>query len=223
MMTLSDCLISVVANVKYLLDHSLGDLESVRGEILDRIEQARSDARSSGIDDTLFGEGLFPVVAWIDESLMCSNWSGAMEWRQKLLQKAFFGIANAGTEFYRRMPISLASDPAKREVLTVYYMVLQMGFEGQYGLRKNEHELVAVRKHLHTLLAPDGTLMQQKYLLPGAYPPEQSESTGQQVSSRKSINSVLLWSVPSVIVLLLFFIYGWIVQSMAHNVVGHIN
>ena len=223
MVTLSDCLIPVLAYLKDKLDHTLPETDRLRQEILSRIDSARSIARKSGISEKTFESGLFPVVAWIDESLMCANWPGSIDWRKNLLQKSFFKISNGGVEFYRRMPLQETTDPETLEILSVYYMVLQLGFKGQYGLERNEHESLKVRKHLQTILEPDRTALERGKIFPTAYLAIEDPAQTTKVASRKSLNTVFVWVVPSAMVLILFFLYDRIIQSMVQNVIGHLH
>ena len=222
MMTLSDCLIPVLAYVKDRLDHSLPDTSTLREEILDRIENARSQAKISGISGKTFESGLFPAVVWIDESLMCANWPGAVDWSKNMLQKTFFRITNGGVEFYRRMPQE-TKDPDDREILSIYYMALQLGFKGQYALESNEHEASRIRKHLQGILAPDRPALEREKIFPDGYLTREDPKTTTKVASRKSLNTVFVWLVPSLMVLILFVLYDRIIHTMTRNVLRHLH
>ncbi|MHB1731615.1 MAG: DotU family type IV/VI secretion system protein [Leptospirillum sp.] len=222
MTTLSDCLIPVLAYTKDKLDRTLPEAEKLRQEIRARIDLARSCAKSAGIPETSFENALFPVVVWIDESLMCANWPGADEWSRNMLQKTFFRITNGGVEFYRRMPLE-GGDPESREILSLYHMALQLGFRGQYALERTEHEVQKVRKHLQDLLGPDRSVFEQEKIFPEGYLVREDAKTTTKVASRKTLNTVFIWLVPSVMVLVLFLLYDRIIHSMTQNVLRHLH
>ena len=222
MMTLKDCFIPVLAHVKNTLDRTPPDHATVRQEILDRIERARNEGRQAGFDEETIDKGLFPVVAWIDESLMCANWPGADEWSRNMLQKTFFRITNGGVEFYRRMPLE-GGDPESREILSLYHMALQLGFRGQYALERTEHEVQKVRKHLQDLLGPDRSVFEQEKIFSEGYLVREDAKTTTKVASRKTLNTVFIWLVPSVMVLVLFLLYDRIIHSMTQNVLRHLH
>lgn len=222
MTTLSDCLIPLLAFVKDRLERSLPETNTLRREILDRIEKARSQAKSSGISDTHFESGLFPAIVWIDESLMCANWPGAVDWSRNMLQKSFFRITNGGVEFYRRMPQE-TKDPNAREILSIYLMALKLGFRGQYGLESNGHEAARIQKHLQSILEPDLPIFEREKIFPSGYLTREGPEGQTKVASRKTLNTVFVWLVPSLMVLVLFVLYDRIIHQMTRNVLRQLH
>jgi len=223
MMTLSDCLIPVLAYVKDKLDRSLPETDQLRAEIMLRIEKARRLAKNSGISEKTFERGLFPAVVWIDESLMCANWTGSVDWSKNMLQKTFFRITNGGVEFYRRMPLQETGDPESREILSLYHMTLQLGFKGQYALERNGHEALKIQKTLQSILKPDSSALDRDKIFPDGYLTSEDPKTTTKVASRKSLNTVFIWLVPSVMVLILFLLYDRIIHSMTQNVLRNLH
>jgi type VI secretion system protein ImpK len=224
MAALTDYYVPIASWVK---DRLMGKCQSsaleIRAEIMSRIERARRAAKESGIDEKLFENGLFPVVVWIDEILMCTEWPGADEWRSMLLQKEHFRIVNGGVEFFRRLS-ALGPEPADREVLGVYYMILHLGFQGQLGMKGGESGALQVRQRLQGLLEPaknpDG-----EFLFAGVLPATAALSgKTPEVSLRKRrTKTILLWGSPPLVLLILYVVFDRIVHHMVQNALTHLN
>ena len=223
MAILTDYFVPVAAWVREQLGRPLPEPAPLRAEILSRIEQARRLAREGGVEERLFEAGLFPVVAWIDESLMSANWAGAVEWSRGLLQKSLFRTGNGGVEFFRRLS-ALGPEPADREVLGVYYMILHLGFQGQLGMKGGESGALQVRQRLQGLLEPaknpDG-----EFLFAGVLPATAALSgKTPEVSLRKRrTKTLLLWGSPPLVLLILYVVFDRIVHHMVQNALTHLN
>ena len=224
MAILTDHFVPVAAWVREQLGRPLPEPALLRAEILSRIEQARSLTREAGVEERLFEAGLFPVVAWIDESLMSANWAGALEWSRGLLQKSLFRTGNGGVEFFRRLS-ALGSGPEDREVLAVYYMILQLGFQGQYGALGEESSSLPVRRQLQAILEPVSSSSEGKALFPEALPGETAlpGSSPEGQSRKRRIRTLLLWGAPPAFLLILFLVFDRIVHQMAGDVMGHLH
>ena len=223
--SLTDFYVPIAAWVREKLGKPLPETLELRAEIVARIEQARLAARDAGILDQVFDAGLFPVVVWIDESLMCANWGGAQEWRTMLLQKAYFRTGNGGVEFFRRLS-ALGAEPTDREILAVYYMILQLGFQGQYGMDEDANASLPVRRQLQTILEPVRLgSAEQEVLFPGTLPEKTALPGASQEhrTRRRRIGTVLLWAVPPGVLLILFVIFDRIVHGMVQDVMGHLH
>jgi len=128
-MRLLDCFIKIFVYVPDFLA-AAGEYETFRAKLASLIDEARNDARRISVSDADFDAALFAVVAWIDETVMCSQWPGADRWRKSTLQMQFFRSSRAGVEFYARLEGLTAS---QRQVREVYYMALASGFRGRFA------------------------------------------------------------------------------------------
>ena len=221
MAILTDSFVPVVAWVREQMSRTLPEPVSLRAEILSRIERARLAAREEGVEEKTFEAGLFPVVAWIDESLMSANWSGSIEWSRMLLQKALFRTGNGGVEFFRRLS-ALGSGPEEREILAVYYMILQLGFQGQYGALGEESSSLPVRRQLQTLLEPAAIGAEGAALFPASRAKEAALPAGgaEGRDRDRRLRSLLFWILPPALLLVLFVVFDRIVHSMAQDMMG---
>jgi type VI secretion system protein ImpK len=219
MAALTDYYVPVAAWVKDQLMRGvpLQPIE-IRAEIVSRIERARRAAKEAGIEEKVFDDGLFPVIVWIDESLMCADWSGANEWRSMLLQKAHFKIVNGGVEFFRRLS-ALGPDPMDREILAVYYMILHLGFQGQFGMKGGENGALQVRQRLQNLLEPV-RLSEGGTLFAGVLPASLalSSASAETRNRKRRTKTLLVWGTPPAVLLILYGVFDRIIHQMVQNV-----
>lgn len=93
----------------------------------------------------------FPLVAFIDETILHSNWEHRERWRDHPLQLDLFGERAAGVRFFEHLEKVRRGGEAKRDLLEVYHLCLTLGFEGQYrisGRDKLQPLIEEVRREL---------------------------------------------------------------------------
>lgn len=112
-------------------------------------------------------EVAFPLVAFIDEIILGSNWEHRERWRDRPLQLDLFGERTAGQRFFKRLEELRREGSARREILEVYHLCLTLGFAGSYrvsGIEALQPVIDALRRDLGYLpldqrevrLAPNG-------------------------------------------------------------------
>jgi len=77
-------------------------------------------------------EARFALVAWIDETILKSSWSGREEWLREPLQLTLFRTNRAGDEFYDHL---MALRPEQNYAREMFFLCLCLGFEGGYAGR----------------------------------------------------------------------------------------
>ncbi len=91
----------------------------------------------------------YALAAFVDESVLASEWSGRLEWMSEPLQLEFFGEHLAGEGFFRRLGALRQGGEANADTLELYYVCLQLGFEGVYRMRGLE-QLMALQVDLRS-------------------------------------------------------------------------
>jgi type IV/VI secretion system ImpK/VasF family protein len=85
-------------------------------------------------------EARFAMVAFADEMILRSDWSGREEWLASLLQLQLFQTNRAGDEFYQHLQNLRPDQTHAREA---YFLSLALGFEGAYaGMPAERAELI---------------------------------------------------------------------------------
>jgi len=85
-------------------------------------------AVEAGHDVRVVDSARFALFALIDEKLL-ENRSMAIEWRHATLQETYYGISNAGSQFYSRLQRDIRM---KRKSVWIYWWSLLAGFKGAH-------------------------------------------------------------------------------------------
>ena len=90
-----------------------------------------------------FDEFLYPLIAWIDETILISDFKDKKLWRKYLLQKTFFNTTNAGYDFFTKIKLLPNED---FELRVIYLYCLFLGFKGRYCYEKDKITLEYIFK-----------------------------------------------------------------------------
>src|SRR5688572_12594425 len=113
-------------------------------DMLDRVEERLRDA---GLAQSDVSDVVLALVAFLDESIIRSDWEHKTEWRASPLQYDRFGRDDAGEEFFSRLTTMRAERTVRTDVLQIYFLCLTLGFKGRYALAP-EHEWESLRSQV---------------------------------------------------------------------------
>jgi len=168
MLKLGDCFMEVMAYTVCLcqgrLDASPSYTEA-RQHIDELIENTRRTCIEAGFQEE-WEEALFAVCAWIDETVLCSEWSERDRWQDNQLQLVHFHTTNAGNEFFSRLN---ALAPEALPVREVYAYCLALGFKGRYFVPEDADKIQEIRKVVMHYLGEDKEAEGEEKLFPEAY------------------------------------------------------
>jgi type VI secretion system protein ImpK len=137
------------------------DPDALRAEIKKLFTELDAAAASAGKDPALVQAVRYALCAFVDEIVLSSSWNIRQDWASRPLQMEYFNDFTAGEEFYRRIDsLRGGDDPARREALEVYALILGLGFRGKYGGMAGLEELRALRARLHAELSGGKTQAQ---------------------------------------------------------------
>lgn len=185
------------------------------------IAKAQSLALRSNIMGSDFEQGLFAVLAWADEKLLASAWTGARRWSRHLLQKKYFNTTKAGVEFFDRLH-GLPS--GKKEVREVYALCLALGFSGRYGYERDLQGLREIRAQLNQALGTSAESLGgvTEHIFPDAYKPAllQMQSAHKKPKWALGLSSFQAGAIifPIIVLIILSVIYYYSIELMVHNV-----
>ena len=193
----------------------IGSAEDLSSNIENFIETAKNEAFASGLSLEKFHQGLFPVVAWIDESVSgMKSWPDSYAWQKFLLQRRYFKTSLAGVEFYKRL--SNLSDQSE-EVRELYLIALCMGFLGKYTNNPKDGELAELKQKQYKLIT-SATKSQvnlwqtaESQLFPFAY---QNKNLPLIVNDDSWISwftpkNILIFIVPPLVLIVLIVCLNW--------------
>jgi type VI secretion system protein ImpK len=125
------CADVLVTAVQLTADSSAAASGDLRQRLISSLDRMVSDGRRLGISDSDLAEARYALVAFIDEQIMRSDWSGRAEWMQRPLQLDLYRENTAGENFFVRLRALLRSGDRPIAV-EIYYLCLVLGFEGAY-------------------------------------------------------------------------------------------
>jgi len=80
----------------------------------------------------------FALVAFIDETIINSNWSQKEIWQSFPLQLELFNRYDAGDEYYVYLDSFRKHPQNHADLLEIYYQCMALGFKGKYQFQKRE-------------------------------------------------------------------------------------
>ncbi|GJM44549.1 MAG: hypothetical protein DHS20C21_13910 [Gemmatimonadota bacterium] len=179
------------------------ELRAKIGEYLDRIDQ---QGQRVGIPREDLEAAKFPLVAFIDETILNSNWEGRELWRERPLQLDRYGETVAGERFFERLDKLRAQGSAKAELMEIYYLCLALGFEGKYKILGKD-KLRALVEDVRRDLGYSRPLSGKEPISPHGRRKETSRSSAEEGFPIARVSAICLGSLVGVF-LILYFVIG---------------
>jgi type VI secretion system protein ImpK len=170
-MRLSDTFMELMSYTTHLLqefkDRKPVDYEHVRQQYAALYRRSLKQAQADGYLDKDWQEAWFAVSVWIDEMILCADWSEKDKWQRKQLQLEYFETLNGGEEFFTRLS---ALSPSQGQIREVYLYCLAMGFKGRFYSPEDEEKLTKIQQDNLLLIHESPELViTSKTLFPEAY------------------------------------------------------
>ena len=130
------------------------ELDEFRESLLTSFDEYERNCYSQQVTTSLMQEVKFALTAMCDEFVMSSGAHFRMDWMSRPLQLEFFGNNRAGEEFFERLAKLRTGGEQKLAALEVYYICLQLGFEGIYkvkGIEQLKALIVDVRAQIEDI------------------------------------------------------------------------
>ncbi len=222
-MRLSDSLIEIIAYTALVTrDGGAAQLpfEQVQGKMQQLIGHSESLAAEHHFSQEDYQLGRFAVFAWVDETILSSNWEGRHQWQRDPLQRKYFQTSDAGELFYERLN---TIGPHQRDVREVYYLCLSLGFTGQYINAGDDFMLEQLRVSNLKLLTGSSTgvpTLENRELFPESYPVDSADGPRQPKKRSMSGFTVICAAAPLVLFGVLYIIYHFILGSIGDNLIG---
>ncbi len=221
-MRLVDCFLKPLAYAAYLgglSDDAAVTLPQATQNLHRLLAESEQMASQADFVQQEYHEARFAVCAWIDETILNSDWPERDQWLGALLQRMFYATNRAGEEFYTRM--QNLSD-SNIQVLEVFHHCLALGFKGRYFSPEMADELEAIKKyelsrHLRdTVLVavdPQGKFFPEAYL--------QKAVPRRRNLPRVALSFVTLFMIlaPLLFLTLTYFSYSKSLDGMVENMI----
>lgn len=151
-----------------------GDEPVLRRRIEQLLDRAEKDALAARHTRDDIEAASFALVAFIDETILASDWVQKDRWLSRPLQLQRYQRYDAGEYFYERLA-TLRKAPAERaQALEVYYLCMTLGFKGQYMLHEQEKLRILIEETQRDLAGLPA--MEAERLAPHGRPRDQRAS-----------------------------------------------
>lgn len=187
---------------------------AVDDDFRQRIEASFNQLEKEGYSQQLKGDQIadtrYAVAAYIDELVLLSDWSGRDDWRGEPLQLKFFGEHLAGEGFFKRLSDIRQKGQEYLNVLEIYYVCLQLGFQGMYRVRGVE-QLMALMVDLRNQIENARGVVDRQL----------SAGIDKQIASARHFSQrIPFWviaAVTAVILVLIYFGYSLVINHQANK------
>lgn len=120
-----------------------------RDKILVGFNEMERTAYQKHLDPETIKDMKYSMAVYIDEVILNSKWNHREEWMTEPLQLRYFGEHLGGEGFYNRLTQLRQLGQRSTDILELYYVCLQLGFEGIYRLHGFE-QLMALQTDLRS-------------------------------------------------------------------------
>ncbi|HZS44224.1 MAG TPA: DotU family type IV/VI secretion system protein [Blastocatellia bacterium] len=172
---------------------------AVRQRLLLLFEHQARDAQTYGSE--FYREAQYVMAALADEIFLQLDWEGRSYWLSNLIETQLFQTHISGELFFQRLDRILQDrDPALKELASVYFMALSLGFRGKYRGYNDNGLLTLYRQQLYTFIfqKPADLSDARKQLFPEAY--QYTEAT----LKRRRLPDTRFWVGVLLLVVVLF-------------------
>jgi len=148
-----------------------GDSELLRERILSLLDNMESRARRENYNPEDIRNVKFALVAFIDETIIASDWSQKDIWLSNPLQLQLYNRFEAGEVFFQKLEELHKQIKINVQVLEVYYLCLVLGFKGKYGLVEQEklrviideiyQDIIESTDESNLILSPTGKIKEE--------------------------------------------------------------
>jgi type VI secretion system protein ImpK len=204
---LIDCFMEIIAYTLYRVDCGSGgqtDFQTVQADYDALLKRSGRYAQQAKISSSDWKKACFPVCAWVDEQIMCSDWPEKGRWQQNQLQLKFFQTTMAGQEFFSRLEKLKETD---REIREVFTYCLALGYKGRYYTDDDQMQLSEIKvENLLKYFSEDQEMNLPESLFPEAY--QDRAGAGKSFSGRPGLwQAVLFFALPPVAVIGAYVFY----------------
>jgi type VI secretion system protein ImpK len=139
------------------LPERFSDAPTLYAQLQAQYTELCHDAAALGIDERDTRLAAFALVAFADETIAEAGWIDRAQW--PFLQYEYFNTRRAGEQFFEQLQqiqgkkydYAIWKDPAKAQLLEVYYLCLLLGFRGAWAFDpplRVKHELEQIQRHV---------------------------------------------------------------------------
>jgi type VI secretion system protein ImpK len=115
-----------------------GNFEILRQRVRGLLSRVEAKAREAGTSTEDIQLVLFACVAFLDETIIASDWGQKDEWLARPLQLEYFNRFDAGEEFFVKLDALRQRPQSMGQVLKVFHMCMSLGYRGKHQFLERE-------------------------------------------------------------------------------------
>ncbi len=127
----------LIMQLRTFQDYS--EFELLRKHIVSLLDRMEMEAKRNNYKSKDIQGAKFALIAFIDETIISSEWSQKETWTAKPLQLQIYDSFDAGEVFFKRLKEFRSRPNDYIDLIEIYYLCLALGFKGKYGLKENEN------------------------------------------------------------------------------------
>jgi type VI secretion system protein ImpK len=126
---LSAEILALIVNLRRTI--AFKDHQELRSKIKSTFQTMTKEAARLKIPESDVEEVKKLLTAFIDETVLISQWPAKEEWRRSPLALEMFRTVRVGDEVFDRLAVTRKEEPLRADVLEVYFTCLALGFKGR--------------------------------------------------------------------------------------------
>jgi type VI secretion system protein ImpK len=137
----------------YLLHGQLQNLERLRLSIEEALSKFELRALAQNFSKTLIKSAKYIFCTFLDEVIMAQEFASESSWSQHSLLSKFFNETWGGATVFKIHQFCLEHLPEYLDLLELIYLVLCLGFKGQFGsLPQGEVQLERLKRETYQVI-----------------------------------------------------------------------
>ena len=219
-MRLADYFVDLIAYVAYLVKGT-GTRElsfsQVKADVSRLLNASEECVRKGVCSREEYDQARFVVCAWIDESILGSQWEFRDQWQRQQLQRLYYNTFDAGEEVFERLN---AVGYQQNNVREVYYLCLSLGFKGKFVRAEDDYLLDQLKtSNLKLLLGSSTGLpsIERADLFPESYPSQKISIGPQKTRFTFSLLTLAALVGPLFLFALLFLVYHFSLSGISES------
>jgi type VI secretion system protein ImpK len=194
----------VVSVARLGVDRDWPPPDDLRRTVLAGLRQMVVRAREAGLADADIAEARYAIVAFVDDRVLRSDWSGRATWTNKPLQLELYREYSAGENFFARLDALLRRSAACTAV-PIYALCIALGFQGASSRKRTGKDASAYLERARSQLPRS----LQASLSPDAIP-----SDWRRPRARRQQSTPALTVCGALVVVFVVALLRWSVNSM---------
>lgn len=207
LVTAASVILTVCNRLRTTLEHN--DVQGLQQQLIEELKQFEHTVKNQQISQEQIVSARYLLCTMLDEVVLNTPWGAASRWSEHSLLSKFHNETSGGEKCFIVLQRMLEAPAQHLEALELFYLSLNLGFEGKYKLDPRGRESL---DHI------SNTLYQTIKNYRGEFEPDLSPNWSSQATQKQSmLQYIPVWVVLSCVLLLLTLTFSgfrlWLYQA----------